>query len=104
MRDTPLTVEVANGQLCIRIGVDTLKWAAEHMDSNLPFDDDLNDFIRLWKIEDPLTFAKDVLRALMDEREDGSTKLTALLDAVCLDAIEDGSTAVTEYGQKCDDC
>lgn len=93
-KDTPLSVEVTDGELVIRCGINVVAFSADHMEANNPFDDDLNDFKRLWAITDPLVFANEVRRALMDEEEDGTTPLIALLDRACLAAIEDGAEGV----------
>ncbi len=92
--ETPLTVEVKDGVLQIRLGVETLKVVAERMESCNPFNEETGEFEQLWRIVEPLEFAEDVVRALTNEREDGSTKLTDLIDAACLAAIEDGSLGV----------
>jgi hypothetical protein len=94
--DRPLTVEISNGELVIRVGFNVIKWAAENMDANNPFDDWANDYKRLWAVTDPEEFAKDVRSALLKEEEDGTTPLILLLDKACLDAIEDGSVGIDE--------
>lgn len=91
---TPLTVKVKDKELVICIGIGTLKFAVEHMNSCNPYDEKLQDHKQLWIITEPIQFAEDVVFALSDEREDGSTKLTDLIDAACLTAIENGSEAV----------
>lgn len=85
----PLTVGVEGDQLVIRIGVDTLAWAFEISEENQPFDEKLNDFRGSWKVIDRHKFAKGVGIGLQDEREDGSTPLTDVLDKACIKAIED---------------
>jgi hypothetical protein len=98
-RSTDLSVEVtAPGELVIRIGIDTLAFALERMEETNPFNEDLNDFRQLYRIVDPVEFAKDVSSALCDEGygDSGSTPLTRLLDASCLAAIESGSLGCEE--------
>lgn len=95
--EQPLRVEVTpDGELVIRIGIGTLAFAAEHMEINNPFDEDTENFKRLWRVIEPMEFANDVRRALCDEGEDGSTPLTELLDAASWAAIEDGSLGCVE--------
>ena len=76
-----LKVNVKKGVLAITIGVDTLAFAMQR--------------IERWpeeiKIIDADDFAKDVLRELMREEEDGSTPVHRLFDKVGLEAMEQGS-------------
>jgi hypothetical protein len=97
---TPLSVEVEDGHLVIRIGIETLAWAAEHSHDFNPFDDNENDFVQLWRVCDALEFAKDVRRALTDEAEDGSSPLTRLLDKMFMEAVGDGSLGIEECARE----
>jgi hypothetical protein len=85
----PLTIGVEGDELVIRIGVDTLQFAFETGEDNQPFDDKANDFRRSWKVVDKHKFAKGVGNALCDEEEDGSTRLTKVLDEAYICAVED---------------
>ena len=93
---TPLTVEVSHGELVIRIGIETLKFAAEHMDSCMRYVERLKDWKQMWAITDPIQFAKDVVSELRDESENGSTDVTDLIEKACLAAIENGSAGCEE--------
>ncbi len=86
--NTPLTVEIASGQLQIRIGLKTLKIAAEQGEAFNPFDDKKNDFVRAFKITNLVEFGTGVVRFLQDEAEDGSTVITRALDDGVVYAIE----------------
>lgn len=46
------------------------------------------------KIDDMTAFTKEVLRVINDEREDGSTLLTDLLDTAIKNAVENGCEGV----------
>lgn len=81
----PLRAAIINGVLKISIGIGTLAFAAEH-DDNLGFTD--------LTVMNQAEFAKDVLRELNREAEDGSTLVTRVLDKAITNAIEDGSIAV----------
>lgn len=88
----PLKVRLAKGVLTISIGVETLKWAAEHHDEFYhPYTDK-------WSIviNKPNEFAKDVVRALRDEGEDGSTPVHYLLDKAIAEVMENGSEGLDE--------
>ena len=84
----PLTIGVEGDQLVIRIGVDTLAFCFEIGEDNQPFDEKANDFRRSWRVTDKHKFAKGVANGLRNEEEDGSTPVTKILDAACIDAIE----------------
>lgn len=94
--ETPLSVEVQDGDLVIRIGINVLAFACDRSNENNPFDDRANDYRQMFQVTDPLEFAKDVRIALCAEGEDGSTLMTDLLDKVCMEAIYQGSTGVRE--------
>lgn len=92
----PLSVRVKDGRLTIEIGVDVLAHAVSFSDWANAWDDDADDNIRTFAIEDTDEFAKDVRTAMLDEREDGSTPLSDFLDAMSSAAVEDGSLATAE--------
>ncbi len=89
----PLSVAVKHGALTITIGVTTLAHAVSYSDWANPYDEEKQDYIRTFAITDAETFAKDVIHAMLDEREDGSTQLSDFLDKMTEAAIEDGSEA-----------
>lgn len=92
--DKYLTYEVVDDELVVRIGIDTLAFAADHSDLFNPFDEDKNDFVQRWKVIDNLEWAKDVVREINREEEDGSSPLTNLLDKASENALDQGSIAV----------
>ena len=92
----PLRVAVTNGLLRVEIGVDTLAHAVSYADWANPFDESANDYIRTFAIADAKQFAKDVMMAMQQEREDGSSPLTDFLDSVSQAAVDDGSEACYE--------
>lgn len=91
-----LTVSVKNGQLFIAIGVQTLAHAVVYADWANPFDEAADDYIRTFAISDEKQFTKDVVSAMLDEREDGSTPLSDFLDKMAQAAIADGSLGLHE--------
>jgi hypothetical protein len=95
---TPLKVEVAGGELRIVIGVNVLAHAVSYADWANPYDEEKHDYIRTFAIADAEQFAKDVKRAMQDEREDGSSLLSDFLDKASSDAVDDGSEAC--YGDQ----
>ena len=91
-RDCPLQIRIVRGILQISVGVDMLCSAAERSDEFQPYNETACDFDQ-WKISDQNKFAEEVIHALRDEAENGSTPLTRLLDAMCLEALENGADA-----------
>jgi len=92
----PLTVEVKDGRLTISIGVNVLAHAVSYSDWASPFDEKANDYIRTFAITDAEEFARDVLHAMLDEREDGSTPLSDFIDKASEAAVDDGSLATED--------
>ena len=97
----PLEVSVENGRLVIAIGVRTLAHAVTYADWVNPWrdieDHDAGgDYRRDFVITDAPAFAKDVMHAMLDEREDGSTPISDFLDKMTLAAVEDGSIATDD--------
>lgn len=92
--DAPLTVDIEEEEIVIRIGIGTLAWAFDHMEENNPWSDDKHDFVQSWKVSDPAEFAKDVVGELTNEEEDGSHPLNRLLDQVSAAAADQGSLGI----------
>ena len=89
----PLNVRVVDGKLVIEIGTHVLAHAVSYADWANPYDEKTGDYLRSFAITDAETFAKDVKRAMNDEREDGSTPLSDFLDAMTQAAVDDGTEA-----------
>lgn len=95
----PLEVRIEKDALVIRIGVQTLAHAVSYSDWANPFDEKRDDYIRAFAIEDAKQFADDVLHAMLDEREDGSTPLSDFIDKMSEAAVNDGSLGLHEGEQ-----
>ena len=89
-RDHRLDVEIVDGELRIRIGVQTLAWAAENEPPPGLWGDDAR-----VSVLHPDEWAEDVLRELLREQEDGTTEVHILLDSAMRQAAENGSAAVS---------
>lgn len=98
MKNRKLTIELKNEELVIRIGIDTLKFACEHaQEEPLCQPDNLTGNYLTYKVIDTEKFAKDVIdELLLEEEEDGTTKVHLLLDKAMFSAIENGSMAIGE--------
>lgn len=88
----PLSVGVEDSQLVIRIGIGTLAFATECCPL-LAGDAIDPPYV---KVADKKMLAEDVLRALSDEEEDGTTPVHRLLDEAILEAYAQGSLAFDE--------
>lgn len=90
-KNKPLTVAVEDNQLVVRIGLNTLEFAAEHCP--LFYDDQKRPDPPYIHVTDRDELGKDVRRALLHEAEDGSTPISDVLDQAIMAAFEDGSEA-----------
>ena len=98
-KNNPLRCEVTeDGELSIKIGMDIVKFALKHHEWNNPYDEPSGLFKRAFKVTDARVFCKEVIRAMNDEGEDGSTPLTRFLDAMMEAAIDDGCEGIEEDG------
>ena len=93
---SPLTVKMEHGALVIRIGADTLAHALKFADWSIRFNEKRDDYEQPYRVTDPVEFAKDVMSAMLSEREDGSSPLSDFLDAMSQAAVEDGSLGIEE--------
>lgn len=90
-QNQPLNVWVVDGRLEISIGVDVLAHAAACSSWATPYDAKALDYIRTFAISDARLFAREVARAMRDEREDGSSLLTDIIDKAARAAVDDGA-------------
>lgn len=93
----PLEVNIEEHELVIRIGVDTLAFAAGHSED---FYNELKhgmnvDFPYI-NITDKAEWARDVRLELLHETETGETPVHRLLDRAFMSAFDNGSLAVEE--------
>lgn len=80
--DQPLDVGIMGKCFIIVIGVDTLKFAAEHCDDNPRLE-----------VIDTLQLCHDTALEMLKEEENGSTILTDMMDKAVSNACDNGSTA-----------
>jgi hypothetical protein len=92
----PLTVSVKSGRLVVAVGVEVLAHALKFADWSISFDEDKQDYLQRYRVTDATELAKDVMHAMLHEREDGSSPLSDFLDAMTQAAIEDGCIGVEE--------
>lgn len=88
-RGKPLSASVTkHGTLCIELGVDVVAFAAVF---NPTTDQGVTDPRERYTVTNKPGFAREVVSALTEEREDGSSLLTDVLDKATEKAIDDGS-------------
>lgn len=92
----PLTLKIEQGALVIRIGAETLAHALQYAEWANPWNEVEQNYTPAFRVVDPPELAADVLNAMRDEAEDGSTPLTRFLDRMMQEAIENGSLSVEE--------
>lgn len=89
MKDRSLKCGIENGEVVIRIGVKTLKTAAEHCEQF--YDNKKHSGPPYITVVDEKELAADIVRMLTAEEEDGSGPLSNLFDEAIVAAYEDGS-------------
>lgn len=91
--ELPLTCAVEGDQFVIRVGLETLRHAAECESSGtfVQWDEETGEYKQNLRITDIKEFAKDVGYALERESESGASPLTNLLDQAMLEAAEDSA-------------
>jgi len=100
MKNRLVKAEVEGDELVIRIGVEMLAFAAEHLEELV---EEAGDRDTVAKVSDHVEFARHVARELNREGEDGTTPIHALLDEAILQAVEDGSDAIAVFADMDDD-
>lgn len=98
--DARLDVTIEDSALVIRIGIQTLAHAVTYSDWANRWNEEANDYIREFAIEDAHQFAKDVASMMEREEEDGSSLLTNFIDKASEEAVNDGSLGLAEGDHK----
>ena len=82
--ESPLRVNIENGELVIRVGIN-------HLDGH-----EYHNRIPALKFDDREEWVRDVIAEINREEEDGSTPLNTMLDKAMEAALEQGSIGVAE--------
>lgn len=97
-RDARLDCRIVGGRLVIDIGIETLAFATKESPTlyqRYGYDEEKGeerkDFVT---INDPDVWAKEVLRQIVAESEDGSSLMTKLFDDAVERAIDDGAEGI----------
>lgn len=94
-RTQALTIDILDGELVLRIGIDTLMIAVRGGDE---WDDET------MTIFDPDAFAAEIAHALEhNEQEDGTTDIHLAIDKAAMHVVENGSETVQYAGVERDD-
>lgn len=97
-KDQRLVCQIEGDELVIRIGIDTLAFSAEHCP--LFYDDRDRCEAPYVKVADKEELARDVVRAINHEEDDGSTPLHHMLDEAIEYAHGDGSLGFADEESK----
>lgn len=90
-KPVPLTCEAKAGSLTMRVGPESLKFAAEnHPDFDTEYDPDTTGVT----VSDIDVFSREVAREINAEDEDGSTLLTRMMDTAIRQAVENGCEGI----------
>ena len=90
--EIPLECALVDGSIRVCIGTTILAFATENCPELWDSDRDCGRY----RVTDHAAFAKEVVRELNHEAEDGSTPLTRLLNKCVVEAIEQGAEGVEE--------
>lgn len=88
-----LTVSAEGGDLVIRISAETLAFAIKHMPKAEIFDEQTQEFFQP-EVIDANVFLKEMVRALEDEEEDGTTLVHRMFDKAALRIMHVGGEGV----------
>ncbi|UPG86810.1 hypothetical protein L2Y94_05500 [Luteibacter aegosomatis] len=91
--------KIVDGEIVIRLSLDTMVFAAEKFPGLEEYDEE-TDRILPPVITDREAFAKELVRLLNAESEDGSTLVTNMFDAGFLAAAEDGAKGIAFPGDE----
>lgn len=94
--DSSLSVKIEGDELVIRVGIDQMAYAFEECPLNDIFNEEIENWKKLFKVVDSRVFVKDVISSMLHEAEDGSSPLILFLEEMCVNAVENGSLGVTE--------
>jgi hypothetical protein len=97
--DAALSVTIEGVEVVIRVGIERLAWCFEHGEGNTEYDEKRRDYIKQYEVIDNLQFAKDVIDAMQDEEDDGTTPFLAFLDHMYEKALDMGAQGVEESGE-----
>lgn len=90
--EMPLRCKAVAGEIDMRIGVETLRFAAENHEEF--WDGESGTDVPAIKITNSVIFAQEVVLAINEEAEDGSTLLSRMLDEAIKQAVENGCEGV----------
>lgn len=88
----PLRCKAVAGEIDLRVGVETLRFAAENHEEF--WDGESGTDVPAIKITNSVIFAQEVVLAINEEAEDGSTLLSRMLDEAIKQAVENGCEGV----------
>lgn len=92
-RHDPLKCFIEDGVLVMQIGVECLAHAIKLNPDLTEYDDKTGEWVEP-KITDADKFAAEVLLALKDESEDGTTLVHMAIDTAAMNAIENGAEGI----------
>lgn len=90
--EMPLRCKAVAGEIDLRVGVETLRFAAKNHEEF--WDGESGTDVPAIKITNSVIFAQEVVLAINEEAEDGSTLLSRMLDEAIKQAVENGCEGV----------
>lgn len=83
--------KIEGGEIVIRVPFEAIPDAAK-----VAFDEEWGEEEHGIAVVDAAVFAGELVRALNDEQEDGTTLADLMLDKACVNAAEDGAEGLTD--------
>lgn len=99
-RHDPLKCCIEGGVLTIRIGVGVLAHVIKFNPDLVEYDEKTGEWHEP-EITDPDKFAVEILHAIEDESEDGTTLVHLVLDTAAMNAIENGAEGIRLPSDAC---
>jgi hypothetical protein len=91
--DTGGQATIEDGTIVIRVPIDALQHVVDGATA-------LNGLDTRWLVTDPSAFAKEIVRSINDEDEQGTTRFHKMFDKAMAHAIEQGAEGVDEHPEQ----
>jgi acyl dehydratase len=97
-----LSVRIVDGVLTIAVGMGVIVNAIRYNEDLVAHDDETHKYLHP-EVTDAKLFGRELVRALQDEEEDGTTPIHLMLDAAVMSAIENGAEGIQTGDDKLDE-
>lgn len=95
----PDLVNIEGGEIVIRVKIDALPIAVGFLQDLTKYDEKSGEFFEA-RVTDPRVLAEEIVRALRQEQEDGTTPIHEMFDAAVGEAVEQGAEGIVLHGDE----